>query len=71
MGRMSCADINAACADTFGTWWKGERNMFVQLRISLTCACRFDKKLTAYLPYNKAWVKEKVLRQLQRQAGIK
>lgn len=31
---------------------------------------RFDAKITAYLPFNKAWVKEKVLKQLKKQAGL-
>ncbi|CAL8469589.1 g9130 [Coccomyxa elongata] len=31
----------------------------------------YDAKLTAYLPFNKAWIKEKMLKQLQRQAGFR
>lgn len=31
----------------------------------------FDDKQTAYLPFTKAWVKEKVLKQLKRQAGLR
>ena len=33
--------------------------------------CRYDDKKTAYLPFNKAWVKERVLKQLKRQAGLR
>ena len=33
--------------------------------------CRYDEKKTAYLPFNKAWVKERVLKQLKRQAGLR
>ena len=33
--------------------------------------CRYDDKKTAYLPFNKAWVKERVLNQLKRQAGLR
>ena len=28
-------------------------------------ACRYDAKLNAYIPYNKAWIKEQVLSHLQ------
>jgi len=38
---------------------------------SVLCCLRFDEKKAAYLPFNKAWVKEKVLKQLKRQAGIR
>ncbi|CAK0784599.1 hypothetical protein CVIRNUC_007803 [Coccomyxa viridis] len=31
----------------------------------------YDDKKTAYLPFNKAWVKERVLKQLKRQAGLR
>ena len=32
---------------------------------------RFEAKVTAYLPYNKAWIKDRVLRQLRREAGMR
>ncbi len=35
------------------------------------CWSRFDEKQTAYLPFTKAWVKEKVLKQLKKQAGLR
>ncbi len=32
---------------------------------------RFDSNVAAYLPYNKAWIKDRVLRQLRREAGMR
>ena len=32
---------------------------------------RFDAKVAAYLPYKKDWIKDRVLQQLRREAGMR